>query len=315
MSLSNIGSKISGLAGLGSGLAQLLLGPRRRGMNSELNVNKLVAEMGRKGGFYKPSLYVVKVVPKNPLKFFGNAISPTMPKDITKMGAEENFERQSMFLCNSVNLPGTQILANDHRRQNYGTYDRRPYNAQVTDTQLTFFVDNDGFVMNHFDEWSNAIVNKNASNGEDSIDPATGQNLFEIGYRDTYLCNIEIFCLTGDITAEQGFEANACLHYTLREAFPILTGDISLAWSETDAFSILPVQFHFRTYDVERLSIGKRDNIPFGNGMGIHEVLGIIAGVAGQVGSMGGQSKQAIIASGMNQLNNRVMLNSSARFY
>ena len=88
MSLSNIGSKISGLAGLGSGLAQLLLGPRRRGMNSELNVNKLVAEMGRKGGFYKPSLYVVKVVPNTPLRFFGNAIFPTMPQDMTKLFQE-----------------------------------------------------------------------------------------------------------------------------------------------------------------------------------------------------------------------------------
>ena len=314
MGLTNFGSAISGFAGLGSGLAQSLFGRRRHGMHSALNINKLSSEINQYGGLYKPNLFVVNVRPKNPVKFFANAISPTMPSNLANMRGEEKFEYQSMFLCTSVSLPGTQIIASDHRRQGYGTFDRRPYTGVVTDTQLTFFVDNDGYLLNHFDRWTNAIFNKDAR-AEHGTDTA-GKQLFEIGYRDDYLCEIDILCLTGDRTAEGGFLNNACLHYTLREAFPMLIGDVSLAWAETDAYSVLPVQFSFRSYDVKRISIGDRPINPFGaNALGLNEVLGIIAGVAGSIGSFRGASKQSILMNGINLLNNRKVLNNTTGIF
>ena len=40
------------------------------------------------------------------------------------------------------------------------------------------------------------------------------------------------------------------LHYILHEAYPIQMGDLTVAWAETDSYSILPIQFTFRTYDI-----------------------------------------------------------------
>ena len=32
--------------------------------------------------------------------------------------------------------------------------------------------------------------------------------------------------------------------------------DVTAAWSETDSFGLLPVQFTFRTYDIRQMSVG-----------------------------------------------------------
>ena len=69
-----------------------------------------------------------------------------------------------MVISIGIFLPGVQIITSDHRRQNMGTFDRRPFGVQVTDIPLTFMLDNDGYVLKLFNDWTNSIVNYDFGN-------------------------------------------------------------------------------------------------------------------------------------------------------
>jgi hypothetical protein len=123
-----------------------------------------------------------------------------------------------------------------------GTFDRRPFGVQVTDIPLTFMLDQKGTVQELFRTWTNFIVNYSYKEGEHKA--INGKHLFEIGYRDQYLCDIDIICLDQ--------QQQNIITYHLYEAFPMQIGDVTTAWSETDSFGVLPVQFTFRTYDINK---------------------------------------------------------------
>lgn len=291
MALSNFGTRLSGLAGLASGLAQLL-GKRRDGGHSFYNVGNFLGELNQKGGLYKPNLFFVEITPKNPQEWWGGG------------GGAFNLE-PFRFLCSSASLPGIQILASDHRRQNFGSMDRRPYNVQTTDIPLTFFIDNSGVVPEFFNLWTRNIINYDYTFGEHAESGTHGAQLFETAYRDRYLCTIKIRCLTG---AGRGPSGNAntpfvLMEYTLNEAWPLQIGDVSTAWSETDTFATLPVQFTFRTYN----TLAQDQAAPFGSrAFSLSEILGLISGGIGIVqGLSRGNSKQSVIANAVNVLANR----------
>lgn len=183
------------------------------------NVETFKSRINGSGGLYKPNLYWV---------------------DITF--AHEQTKEPIGYFANSANLPGVQILSSDHRRQGYGTFDRRAFGVQVTDIPITFFVDQGGEILRFFNNWFNRIVNydQGPRGLEHTENPNTGGRLFEVGYRDDYEAKIQITALNpngGKMTT-----------YTLHEAFPIQMGDVTVAWAETDTFAVVPIQFTFRTY-------------------------------------------------------------------
>jgi len=290
MGLSNFGSTIGGLAGLASGIAGNFGGTK--GGDSAYNVNKFLTAISKKGGLYKPSLFFVEIFPKTPGEWWGGG------------GGAIELE-PFRFLCNSASLPGIQILASDHRRQNFGSMDRRPYNVQTTDIPLTFFIDSAGTVLNFFNEWTKNIINYDSTNGELQETGSHGAHLFETAYRDRYLCEIVITCLSGamgkDGDENTGFKI---MQYTLNEAWPLQVGDVTVAWSETDTFSSLPVSFTFRNYK----TVKKEQANPSGGGraFSLSETLGLISGGIGMVqGLTSGGSNQSIIANAANVLANR----------
>ena len=99
-----------------------------------------------------------------------------------------------------------------------------------------------------FRNWTNAIVNYKYGKGEHGT--TNKKKLFEVGYRDEYLCEIDIYCL--DQKQEN------IIQYHLYEAFPMQVADITSAWSETDNFGLLPVQFTFRTFDIRQFGVDEK---------------------------------------------------------
>jgi hypothetical protein len=297
MGLKNFGSTITGLAGLASGLTG---GKGSKGGDSFYNINKFQESIDEHGGLYKPTLFYVEIHPMYPNKWWGG---PGSAIDL------EPFR----FLCNSASLPGIQLLASDHRRQNFGSMDRRPYNVQTTDIPLTFFIDNGGRVANFFNMWTRNIINYDSSLGELSATADNDAHLFEIAYRDKYLCQVVITCLSGAgfgdepaATKENNSQFNVnsgykIMQYTLNEAWPLQVGDVTVAWSETDTFSSLPVQFTFRNYKTlmkqQLQAVGSR-------AFSLSETLGLISGGIGVVQGLtsGGGSNQSIIMNAVNML-------------
>jgi hypothetical protein len=206
----------------------------RDGAKERFSLNKFISKINDDSisGLWQPSRFVVKIIPG------GN----------TSKIIRDNVENMT-FLCNSAALPGIQIITSDHRRQNMGTFDRRPFGVQATDIPLTFMLDSRGTIQTLFRDWTNQIVNYSFKKGEHK--PTRGKHLFEVGYRDEYLCEIDIHCL------EQ--KQKNIITYHLYEAFPMQVGDVTAAWSETDSFGVLPVQFTFRTFDINVEEIGSED--------------------------------------------------------
>jgi len=195
------------------------------GYQDRFSLNKFVAKINdtQLGGFWQPNRFMVKILP-------GNNTAPIIRKNIQNM----------TFLCSSAALPGIQIITSDHRRQNMGTFDRRPFGVQATDIPLTFMLDQSGTIQRLFRKWTNYIVNYSYKRGEHG--KIGDKQLYEIGYRDQYLCEVEISCLNQ--------KQDNIITYHLYEAFPMQIGDVTAAWAETDSFGVLPVQFTFRTYDI-----------------------------------------------------------------
>jgi hypothetical protein len=208
------------------------------GRKPRFSLNQFTSRIHKKEGLFQANRYAVRIFPKDPTQAWWKRIFKEAGGSIEDL----------TFLCNSASLPGVQIITSDHRRQNMGTFDRRPFGVQVTDIPLTFMLDNQGFILELFNSWTNTIVNYGKDiRAEDDRDTDHNKALFEVNYRDDYLCKVEIH--TYDQTTKQ---INV---YHLNEAFPMQVGDVTAAWSETDQFGVLPVQFTFRTYEIERKKI------------------------------------------------------------
>jgi len=205
------------------------------GYQAKFSLNKFVANINSKGGFWQPNRFLVRIQPS--LK-----MAPSIRSILNE------FDNMS-FICNSAALPGIQIITSDHRRQNMGTFDRRPFGVQVTDIPLTFMCDQRGIIQNLFRSWTNFIVNY--SYEQDEHGRSGEKHLFEVGYREQYLCEMDIMCF--DQRQEN------IITYHLYEAFPMQVGDITAAWSETDSFGVLPVQFTFRTYDINKEDVKAKE--------------------------------------------------------
>lgn len=220
--------------GTATGILDILMkhGGNREGAKSKFSIARLSSQLNALDGLYRSNLYEVTI---------SVAQSWWAPLNL------QNNE-QLTFLCNSATLPGVQILASDHRRQSFGPFDRRVFGVQITDIPLTFMLDNKGFILSFFQNWMNNIVYYSPED-EHSMQVHTKAQKFEVNYRDNYECKIQI--RTFDHTAQE------IITYTLFEAFPFQLGDVSVAWAETDAFSLLPVQFTFRNYTTNRQPAGQ----------------------------------------------------------
>jgi len=228
--------KFGPIFGQAMGILDILLDRSSKGNNERFSLNKFSAKLNDANsidGLWQPSRFCVKILP-------GLNASKKIRDNVENM----------TFLCSSAALPGVQIITSDHRRQNMGTFDRRPFGVQVTDIPLTFMLDQRGTIQDLFRSWTNDIINYSYNKGEHGMDNS-GKGLFEVGYKEDYACEIEIYCL--DVRQKN------IITYHLYEAFPMQIGDVTAAWSETDSFGVLPVQFTFRTYDIKIEEIGSED--------------------------------------------------------
>ena len=331
MPLNKTGTLIGGISGLAAGTAQWLYGGRN-GNKSFYNVERFNSELEKGYGLFKPTLFFVDIAtPKWVNEFRGLAANGDPGDRSTAPGYDgkgldesadpasawvEDSSRRMQFLCSSANLPGVQILTSDHRRQGFGTFDRRPFGVQVTDIPLTFMLDNRGWILKFFNQWANAIVNYEIRNGEHG-EAKLGHSLFEIGYREDYETKITITTLTG--TQDPGQEPGTgndqtdrglsdslegvgvkIVQYELHEAFPIQIGDTSVAWNAENQFATLPVQFTFRSYNIRQLPTGKMTTA---RGFSMAEWIGIL-GSAANLGSQIFSNPPNSIGSAINLFTN-----------
>ena len=231
MAISNIINGINvGRSAAGSAVNLLsgLLGQGANGGQQKFSVSKLNAVMQQSDGLVQPTLFLAQV--QSPSALGG--------------GADD---RPQNFLCNSANLPGKNIIVQDHKRFGYGSPDRRVTGATFPEVTLTFFVSNDGEPLQYFNEWLENIFYTNVSGGGGAISATTGVPVFTVRYRSEYTVQMDL--MVYDVAHNQ------VMKYTLFECFPMQVGDVTMEWGANDSFATVAVVFTYRYYQMNAVGI------------------------------------------------------------
>ena len=249
MAIGNIINNINvGRSAVGSAVNLLsgLLGEGEDGGTARFSINNLNASMQKSGGLIQPTLFLAEL--------------QTPPF----MGGDQRIQN---FLCNSANLPGKNILVQEHKRYGYGPPDRRVTGATFPEITLTFFVSNDGEPLQFMNEWLENIFYTNASKGADAESPF-GVPVFNVRYRDQYTVDFDISVF--DVAH------NKVIKYRLFEAFPMQIGDVTVEWGANDSFATVAVVFTYRHYEMNSVMRPAQSAGTGGFLSGIRNGLGVV---------------------------------------
>ncbi len=170
--------------------------------------------------------------------FLVNIASPSVIRNKFDL---EFMSTQVTLRCESINLPGMNLLTTDGiYRYGYGPPEKIPYGAIFSDLSASFIVDRSGSQFRFFNIWMNNIYNVDSSKGIGAVNPDTGSQTFEMGYKGTYATDITIF-----VYNEQ---TDKVLEMTLHEAYPYQVNDVPLSWSGKDDMVLLNVAFTYRNF-------------------------------------------------------------------
>jgi hypothetical protein len=148
--------------------------------------------------------------------------------------------RSLSMYCKSAPLPGIGLLTQDIYRYGYGPIERRPYGTVVNDIMFQFYVDGDNLIRGWFRNWIRLIINPDSAKGINSTFTLTGQNAYELSYKEDYAADIRITSFTPEGTPK--------ISVVLIEAYPNFVGDVVQDWDHKQQNMILPVAFTFRDW-------------------------------------------------------------------
>ena len=154
------------------------------------------------------------------------------------------------FFCEAAHLPGIAFQTDEIRMAGYGNIEKRPYATIFQDVQLTFLNDSDGKVLNFLHSWVQAVYNFN-----DNMSPyaVTAKGL----PNNTFAYPMDYFG-TVEITHYDDVE-NTVITYSLKEAYPINIGEVSVDWNSSDTLMKIPATFSYTYWVAETLDSGSVD--------------------------------------------------------
>lgn len=191
-----------------------------------------------KSGLAKNNLFVMTIQ-------FGSNMQ-LANKLVTDSGIDT---RSLTFLCRSAEIPELAVNTTDFRPRGYGPAEKRPTGFEFPILPSVFMVDGDFKVLKFFHRWMQDIVNYDVEAGYGS-EVNGGQRPYEFGYRDDYVCNIEL-------TIYSGNQTDKTFTYKFNNAFPTTIGSVQVAWENGAEIMVLPVQFAYESVKSEATTTGK----------------------------------------------------------
>jgi hypothetical protein len=179
--------------------------------------------------------------------------------------------RDLVFFCKNAAIPGMSFSAVES--QHVGQFRKMmPMTINVEPVQTIFMLDSDHQIMSFFHGWMQQVVNYSTAAGP--FAEVGGRLPYEVNYKDDYGATVVIRQYSTNYQKTgQYYEVK------IENAFPIMIGDVDLAWENNDSFSVLPVSFQYDRIEYTGEKIGS-PTARFGRGNGL---LGLI----NQVGSFG----------------------------
>jgi hypothetical protein len=163
-----------------------------------------------------------------------------LPPKLTSVLSETNSGQILSMFCKAAPLPGIGILTQDIYRYGYGPIERRPYGTVVNDIMFHFYVDGSNIIRKWFRNWIRIIINPDSAKGINSTFPLTGQNAYEVGYKEDYAVDVRVVLFTP--------EGLPKISVTLIEAYPNYIGDIHQDWDDRNTNMLLPISLTFRDW-------------------------------------------------------------------
>lgn len=204
------------------------------------NISTFSSEIGRMNSFLRPSQFELTI--------------PGMPK----WAIQNNYTQDEIrLLCNTSQLPGTNIDSIDLRRYGQGYLEYFPTGVSFFDLQTTFYADANGEMIQFFNEWTRNII-------DFDIDSPADQK-FRAFYRDNYVAQVNVTQFN-----EQG---QGVLEYTYIDAFPVQIQPIGVRWFSRDEITEFQITWKYRTwkeksYNPSLTSSDQTPQTPFdGNGL------------------------------------------------
>lgn len=180
------------------------------------NVNDFVSEIGKQKGVMRNNKFLVT--------FAAPPVLQSYP-----------INRTIEYWCDAVNLPGYQIMTHNVNRWTYGPTEKRPFAPNFTQLQLEFLTDNNGKVIEIFDDWMQRILPHDTDQGFNST--VNQRYPYHVEYKDQYATELNIV-----VYSEQGTPIR---NVVCKEAFPVHMQDIALSWNDTNNVAKLVVVFDY----------------------------------------------------------------------
>jgi len=200
----------------------------------------------------------------------GIAKSSHFEVQITGVG-ETDMERDMMARVSTAALPGRTISTAEYKI--YGPVQKIPYGATYTDASMNILLSEDMREKEYFEKWQERIAGTNAF--------GLGRAKHNVEYYDT---------ITGTVNIRQYGEAGQLNSiHTLREAYPLVIGDVGLNWNDENPAE-LSVTFSYTDYKVvfyrsDQPGLGASFSFSFGpGGLAASARIPGVGNISGQTG-------------------------------
>lgn len=147
---------------------------------------------------------------------------------------QPNFGEMLSFRAESVRVPGVTMQLTPVNRYGYGPIQRFPYNANFTDSAMTFIADKDSLIWIFFYNWLNNVFLYNSTDTLNTESYIT----YRSNYMIDYAVNTKINVYDNDGKPSTTVE--------LIDSYPISLNDIALGWSDNNQLKRITVSFAFR---------------------------------------------------------------------
>lgn len=183
------------------------------------NITEIQSAITRRGGLTRPSHFMVVIYP---------------PRKVI----ENTYSKEAMFFCDTASLPGLSINTQEIKVYGYGTSEKRPYDVEFQDADMTFMVDGDGKAINFFHRWVSML--NNFTEETQGVMVRSNLKYGEWAWPSEYEGIIEVY--------HYDPSDREVVMYTLYKAYPVRIGNISVGWEQNDTITRLPVSFSYKSW-------------------------------------------------------------------
>lgn len=197
------------------------------------NLNDFKAKLEQYGGPARKNLFTVEFVSAN----------------------QTQIERDLIFFCKDVNLPGIQLDTFEYRSDGYNMPQSMPMGIQKEPLSCVIMLDDSHTILRFFHEWMQKILNYDESSGRTAPRAGDNEHLpYEVNYKSEYAARmvVKIYSLDGSFY-EIVFDG----------VYPTHLGSMSLGWAMNGDMNDLTVAFSYSSMKVSGTKTGSAGDIPF----------------------------------------------------